>query len=113
MKFDPNSIVRSEQDLTVEAQVENSNIGASASTSAASIFYTSADAKASTVVNSIALVSAQAGAQLTGVAAFDAIAEHRNVGGLADADRSGGSAFGAPNADAYATRTSSRTSPQP
>ncbi|MBI1395302.1 MAG: LEPR-XLL domain-containing protein, partial [Betaproteobacteria bacterium] len=109
VNFDDGAAVRSEHTLLVHALVNDTKIDARSEASAVSAFYSDPNADSHTFVNSLALISAKSGATLTGVDQFNAISEHSAIGGLAYANADGGSLFGGPDANAYATqRTLSR-----
>ncbi len=101
VNLDANANIRADDNLNLYALVSDVDIATRTESSAASIFYSDPDAESRTLINSIALITAKAGAQAIGVNSFDAVARHNNVGMYTRAYAEGGSAFGAPDADAW------------
>lgn len=104
-----NSNVRAEGNLDLYALNSDTHVETRSASSAASLFYSDPDAESRSFINTIALVNAEAGAVAIGVDSFDAAARHSGVGAYTRAYAEGGSAFGAPDADAWGiVRTLSR-----
>ncbi|HEY9110140.1 MAG TPA: hypothetical protein VIN58_25960, partial [Roseateles sp.] len=96
------ALVASDRRLGLLAQVDSSDINASAEAAAMSLGYSDADAKARTFFNSDALVNVAGGAQLKGVQALDVTAAHVDANLHSHGYSVGGSAAAAPDAYAYA-----------
>ncbi|TAK78891.1 MAG: hypothetical protein EPO12_11675, partial [Aquabacterium sp.] len=101
VNLDANSNVRSEHNLLLRALVNDTDIEARGTASAASAFYSDPDSDATARISTVARVTAQTGAAATGVDVFDAIAQHSGVRTYAHSYADGGSLFGGPDSDAY------------